>query len=95
VLEVFHYLGEVIAHGLLDVPGHGLGQHGVNRGLRQRAQAPGDGGDLCDVRAPEHAVPQVGGEHLSDHRGREVTAAGLIGGPARIIWRRAGLIGPG
>jgi hypothetical protein len=51
--------GEMLAQGLLHMPGHCLGEHRIDGCLSERTQAPGDGRDLRDVIAVQQTVPEV------------------------------------
>ena len=67
IVSVVEHLGDVVAQGLLDVLGHGLGEHGVEHDLGQRPQPPDDRRNLGDVLALQRAVPQVSRDHLVRH----------------------------
>jgi hypothetical protein len=70
-------LGEVVPEGLGDALGHGLGQDRLHGGLGQRPEAAGYGGHLRDVLALEHAVPEVGSEHMTGHGAGQLARGGV------------------
>jgi hypothetical protein len=59
------------------MPGHRLGEHGVEHDLGQRPQPPDDGRYPGDVLAVLPAVPQVSGDHVARHRGGHVVRDGV------------------